>query len=421
MEERKERYLLVGIDTGEGDAEASLDELEELLKTAGGETAGRVIQPRDKANPATYVGKGKVDELREYLSALEADGILTDDELTPSQMKNLEDALDTKVVDRTMLILDIFAGRATTREGKLQVELAQLKYRMTRLLGSGKQLSRLGGGIGTRGPGESKLESDRRVIKNRIMTLRAEADDLVRHREIARRSRKEHNVPVVAIVGYTNAGKSTLLNRIAGSSVLSEDKLFATLDPTTRSVRLPGGETVLFTDTVGFINKLPHHLVDAFRSTLEEAKYADVILHVIDGSNRDHMKQRDVVYQTMDELQIAGKPIVTAYNKWDRVTDGDVCASHFPVKDERSEKTLKISALTGDGIEEMLKSIEEVLLGKKHKIEVVFPFSDAGKLTLIRTYGTILKEEYAENGICVEAYVTDEIAGKLGLSGKGTN
>ena len=282
----EERVVLVGVQTDDHDnVEESLDELKELASTAGAVTVGRIIQNRESVHPGTYIGKGKIEEVRALVYAMDATGIICDDELSPAQLNNLERELDCKVMDRTLLILDIFAARAITSEGKIQVELAQLRYRSARLVGLRESLSRLGGGIGTRGPGEKKLEMDRRLIKNRIAQLNRELREVKRHRELTREQRTKNRIPVVAIVGYTNAGKSTLLNTLTGAGVLQEDQLFATLDPTTRSRKLPSGQEILLTDTVGFIRKLPHHLIDAFKSTLEEAKYADLILHVVDASN----------------------------------------------------------------------------------------------------------------------------------------
>ena len=300
LKEEPERVILVGVSlAGHQDMEGSLKELGKLAQTAGARTVGSVTQSRDQVHPGTYVGKGKIEEIKDLLWELNATGIICDDELSPVQMKNLQDELDVKVMDRTLVILDIFASRASSSEGKIQVELAQLKYRQTRLTGFGTSLSRLGGGIGTRGPGEKKLEIDRRLIKSRIAQLNRELKEVKRHREIVRGRRSRNHIPVAAIVGYTNAGKSTLLNRLTGSDIFAEDQLFATLDPTTRGLKLPGGQEILLTDTVGFIDKLPHHLIEAFKSTLEEAKYADLLLHVVDASNPQMDSQMHTVYETL--------------------------------------------------------------------------------------------------------------------------
>lgn len=404
----KERVILVGVSTYENDdTERSLDELEELAATAGAVAVGRMIQNREAIHPGTYLGKGKIEELKDLIWELDATGIICDDELEPAQLGNLQDMLETKIMDRTLIILDIFAGRASTNEGKIQVELAQLKYRQSRLVGLGKSLSRLGGGIGTRGPGEKKLEMDRRLIKGRVAQLNRELKDVVRHREITREQRSKNHVPVVAIVGYTNAGKSTLLNKLTGASVLEEDQLFATLDPTTRSLQLPSKQEVLFTDTVGFIRKLPHHLIQAFRSTLEEAKYADIILHVVDVSNPQMEQQMHTVYETLQNLDIVDKPIITGFNKQDRLEAEEV------VKDLRADKTVKISARTGMGLEELQITIEDILREQKIAIERVFSYQEAGKIQLIRKYGELLEEDYREEGIFVRGYVPQGIYGQL--------
>ena len=312
MTQTQERVILVGVQLSDGDdTQASLDELQELADTAGAVTVGRIVQNREKPHPGTYLGKGKIEELKELIWETEATGIICDDELSPAQLNNLSSLLDAKVMDRTLIILDIFANRATTREGKIQVELAQLKYRAARLVGLRDSLSRLGGGIGTRGPGETKLEVDRRRVHDRISWLKGELKDVERHREVTRQKRMDNHVPVVAIVGYTNAGKSTLLNTLTDAGILAEDQLFATLDPTTRTLELPGGESVLMTDTVGFIRKLPHHLIEAFKSTLEEAKYADIILHVVDCSNPQADTQMHVVYETLKSLGVNDKVMIT--------------------------------------------------------------------------------------------------------------
>ena len=315
----------------------------------------------------------------------------------------MEDALNTKVMDRTLIILDIFAGRASTNEGKIQVELAQLKYRQSRLTGLGKSLSRLGGGIGTRGPGEKKLEMDRRLIKNRIAQLNRELKDVKRHREVTREQRNKNKVPVIAIVGYTNAGKSTLLNHLTGAGVLEEDKLFATLDPTTRNLKLPSKQEVLITDTVGFIRKLPHHLIEAFRSTLEEAKYADIILHVVDASNPQVDEQMYIVYETLANLEVKNKPIITAFNKQDKLEGQPI------LRDFKADHIVKISAKTGAGLDELQQVIEDVLREQKILIEKLYSYADAGKIQLIRKYGELLEESYQEDGIFARGYVPVEI------------
>lgn len=407
--EIKEKFILVGVETGKDRMEESLTELEELLETAGGETVGRVIQNLESINKATYVGKGKVDEIRELAEELGADGIVCDDELSPAQLSNLKDELDIKVLDRTLVILDIFAAHAQTSEGKLQVELAQLKYRSSRLTGLGKNLSRLGGGIGTRGPGESKLESDRRAIRERVSQLRSEIEKVESSRETLRKHRMSDGIPVIAIVGYTNAGKSTFLNKVTDAGILAEDKLFATLDPTTRNLKIPDGEEVLFTDTVGFISKLPHNLVDAFKSTLEEAKYADLILHVADASNPEVDEQMKVVYRTLEELKVTGKPVITFLNKQDKLEEERI------IKDIKADAVVKGSAKTGEGIDELLSKITEVLREGKVLIDTVLSYADTSKISVIRKKGQLLSEEYEGEGIKVKAYVPKAVAGQLGL------
>mgnify|MGYP002744590236 FL=1 len=407
--EIKEKFILVGVETGKDRMEESLTELEELLETAGGETVGRVIQNLESINKATYVGKGKVDEIRELAEELGADGIVCDDELSPAQLSNLKDELDIKVLDRTLVILDIFAAHAQTSEGKLQVEMAQLKYRSSRLTGLGKNLSRLGGGIGTRGPGESKLESDRRAIRERVSQLRSEIEKVESSRETLRKHRMSDGIPVIAIVGYTNAGKSTFLNKITDAGILAEDKLFATLDPTTRNLKIPDGEEVLFTDTVGFISKLPHNLVDAFKSTLEEAKYADLILHVADASNPEVDEQMKVVYRTLEELKVTGKPVITFLNKQDKLEEERI------IKDIKADAVVKGSAKTGEGIDELLSKITEILREGKVLIDTVLSYADTSKISVIRKKGQLLSEEYEGEGIKVKAYVPKAVAGQLGL------
>lgn len=405
--EAEERVILVAVRKSDKEnTEQSLDELCELASTAGAVTVARVIQNLDNFNPATYIGKGKIDEIKELIIEYDATGIICDDELSPAQMNNLSDALEIKVMDRTLLILDIFAGRANTNEGKIQVELAQLRYRSSRLSGLGNALSRLGGGIGTRGPGETKLEMDRRIIHERIGQLKHELEAVVTHRELTRSQRSRSNIPVVAIVGYTNAGKSTLLNTLTGAGILAENKLFATLDPTTRGLELESGQQVLLTDTVGFISKLPHHLVEAFKSTLEEAVYADIILHVVDASNPAMDSQMHVVYDTLDKLGAGDKPIITAFNKIE-------IAGNKVLKDFKADKTVNISALHGDGLTELKDTIEEVLRESKIYIEKTYSYTEASKISLIRKYGQLLSEEYVAEGIEVKAYVPTEIYDKV--------
>lgn len=408
LEDFKERVILVGVSEQDGDdAEDSLAELAELVKTAGASVAGTLIQKRELIHPGTYVGTGKVAEIAELLEHTGATGIVCDDELSPAQLKNLETMLNTKVMDRTLIILDIFAARATTSEGKIQVELAQLKYRLSRLTGLGRSMSRLGGGIGTRGPGEKKLEIDRRLINDRIAQLNRELKEVVKHREIARAKRERNAVPVVAIVGYTNAGKSTLLNHLTDAEVLEEDKLFATLDPTTRMLELEGHQQVLLTDTVGFIRKLPHHLIEAFKSTLEEAKYADYIIHVVDASNPQRDKQMYIVYETLDYLGVKNKKILTLFNKIDIRTDDD------PLQDFRADHVLQISATENAGLDAVKDVLQEMLREDKIYIERVIPYAQAGVLQLVRNKGELVSEEYVPEGISIRAYVPMEVYGKL--------
>ena len=388
-EQEIEKVILVAVCSNPNqDPEESLDELEELVKTAGATVVGRMIQNLEHASSATYIGSGK------------------DDELPPAQYKNLEDELDVKVMDRTLIILDIFAGRAKTAEGKIQVELAQLRYRSTRLIGM-RNLSRQGGGIGTRGPGEKKLEVDRRLIRDRISQLKSQVEDLESHRQVTRARRQENPVPVIAIVGYTNAGKSTLLNTLTDARVLEEDKLFATLDPTTRNYKLPDGQEVLLTDTVGFIRKLPHHLIDAFRSTLEEAKYSDIIIHVVDSSNPVMDKNVQAVYDTLKNLEVKDKIIITVFNKIDKLDDKPI------MKDFNADYTVETAIKKGIGLDELNEIIEKALKSMRIHIEKLFPYTDAGKPGLIRKYGQLIKEEYREDGIWVEAYVPSELMDRL--------
>lgn len=408
IEDLEERVILVGVSQQDGDdAEDSLEELKELVKTANATVVGTLIQKREGIHPGFYVGTGKVDEIRELVESTGATGIVCDDELSPAQLKNLTDALDCKVMDRTLIILDIFAARATTSEGKIQVELAQLKYRLSRLTGLGKSMSRLGGGIGTRGPGEKKLEIDRRLINDRIAQLRHELDDVQRHRDLTRAKRQKNDVPVVAIVGYTNAGKSTLLNHLTDAEVLEEDKLFATLDPTTRILELPGRQEVLLTDTVGFIRKLPHHLIEAFKSTLEEAKFADIIFHVVDVSNPQRDKQMHITYETLDSLGVKDKKIVTLFNKQDARCDNE------PMVDFRADHTLGISAALNEGLEEVKELLAEMLREDKIYVERVIDYKDAAIIQQIRKMGELISEEYVAEGIAIKAYVPMEVYGRM--------
>ena len=407
FKEIEERVILIGVQTGEDeDVAASLDELEELARTAGAVTVGKVIQNREAVHPGTYIGKGKIEEVAALMRAVDANGVICDDELSPAQMNNLERELDCKVMDRTLLILDIFADRAVTSEGKIQVELAQLRYRAARLVGLRESLSRLGGGIGTRGPGEKKLETDRRLIRNRISALKAELTQVEKHRDLIRGKRARGSLKTAAIVGYTNAGKSTLLNKLTGAGILAEDKLFATLDPTTRVLELKDGQQILLTDTVGFIRKLPHHLVEAFKSTLEEAKYADYIIHVVDASNPQAEVQMHIVYETLRELGATGKKTITLLNKQDRVPE-------LQIRDLRADYVIKCSARTGEGLDELKDILGKILAEGQVYLEELYDYREAGKIQIIREYGTLLSEEYKENGIYVQARIPAEIFRKV--------
>lgn len=408
MEQIEETVILAGIDTGDGEAaERSLDELEELAKTAGAKVAGRLIQAREAAHPATYVGRGKLMELKELIWETDAAGIICDDELTSAQLGNLEAELSCKVIDRTLLILDIFAARAASGEGKIQVELAQLRYRASRLTGLGRSLSRLGGGIGTRGPGEKKLEMDRRLIRERISRLKRELKDVEKHRELIRTQRKQSGLKVAALVGYTSAGKSSIENALTDAGILEDAMLFSTLDTTTRSLMLDNTQEILLTDTVGFIRKLPHHLVEAFKSTLEEAKYADIIIHVVDASNPQMDEQMHVVYETLRQLGAEGKPVVTLFNKQDLLEN--------PVrqKDFRADYSIPASAKTGQGLEELKKALLEIIRRDQIYIERLYDFSEAGKIQIIRSRGQLVSEEYVPEGIAVKAYVPKDIYGSV--------
>ena len=396
MEEKHlTRAILIGADTGEYDAESSMDELSELAKTAGAEELARVLQKREAYEPATVIGEGKLAEVKELCGSLGAELLIFDCELTASQIRNVEDETDVRVIDRSMLILDIFAGRAVSREGKLQVELAQLKYRLPRLMGIGASLSRLGGGIGTRGPGETQLETDRRHIRRRIDKLSAELKELEERRGYARDRRKKDSVQVGAIVGYTNAGKSTLLNLLTGADVLAEDKLFATLDPTSRAIELPDGRSLLLVDTVGLIRRLPHHLVEAFKSTLEEAACADIIIHVCDVSDPEAAEKADVTLKTLADLGAAEIPVVTVLNKCDLLTE------NIPEDDS----TVKISAKKAQGIDRLLQVVAANLPETAKRMKLLLPYDKAGFTAKLRENGKVFTEEYTETGVLVDALV----------------
>ena len=413
MEKQQERALLIGLNITTNvkkiddiDINESMEELKELAKAAGAEVVGSLIQNRPAIDAAYYVGKGKVEELRAYCEATDATMVIFNDELSGAHIRNLEEAVGRKVIDRTTLILDIFAQRALSKEGKLQVELAQLRYRMPRLYGMGGEMSRTGAGIGTRGPGEQKLEIDKRIILNKIADIRKELKEVSKNRETQRVQRMKSNIPIVALVGYTNAGKSTLLNTLTGAGILAEDKLFATLDPTTRVLELKDGQQILLTDTVGFIRKLPHHLVEAFKSTLEEAKYADYIIHVVDASNPQAEMQMHVVYETLKELGVMGKKIITLFNKQDAP---GACV----LRDFKSDYTLKVSAKSGEGLADLNDLLEKLLAEEQIYVERLFPYQEAGKIQLIREYGQLISEEYTEEGIAVKARVPKEIYARV--------
>lgn len=408
LKEAEEKVILVGVQLNENEpAEESLDELGELAKTAGAEVVGRMIQSREYIHPATYIGKGKITELKELLWETDATGIVCDDELTSVQLKNLEQELGCKIIDRTLLILDIFAARAVSSEGKIQVELAQLKYRASRLIGLGNSLSRLGGGIGTRGPGEKKLEMDRRLIRERISRLKKELREVEEHRELIRTQRKDSNLKVAALVGYTSAGKSSLENALTGAGILEDAMLFSTLDTTTRALELEGKQQVLLTDTVGFIRKLPHHLIEAFKSTLEEAKYADIIIHVVDASNPQMDTQMYVVYDTLRQLGVEGKPVITLFNKQDKLESPQM------FRDLHADYTFAVSAKTGQGLDELKGALLDIIRQDQIYVERLYDFSEAGKIQLIRKHGQLLEEEYVAEGIAVKAYVPKSIYGRI--------
>lgn len=394
--ERPQRAILISIDTGDYDAEASLEELKELMRSAGGETIATVSQKRDKPDSATCLGSGRLLEVKEFAQTNDIDLLVFDCELTPTQIRNLEAETDIRTIDRTMLILDIFALHAKTNEGKLQVELAQLKYLMPRLTGKGREMSRLGGGIGTRGPGESKLETDRRHIRRRIETLKEELSHITDRRNQLRSRRSKDGIITVAIVGYTNAGKSTLMNTLTQAGVLSEDKLFATLDPTSRSLKLPNGVSVMMIDTVGLVRRLPHHLVEAFKSTLEEAALADIIVNVCDATSEEYQLHLDVTTSLLHDLGCENSPIITAFNKCDLLSPDDI---------PHNSGSVLISVKTGNGIDKLLEAIEENLPVQIKRFNMLLPFQKANLIAPLRYMGALISEEYTADGILVTANI----------------
>lgn len=399
-EEKITQALLVSVDTGGFDAEASLDELFELVKSAGAEPVLAVTQKLQKPETATFVGSGKLEEIKQICAEREIDLIVVDSELSPTQIRNIENETDVRVVDRTTLILDIFALRAKSKEGKLQVELAQLKYTLPRLTGKGIEMSRLGGGIGTRGPGETKIETDRRHIRRRMETLKAELAEVEKHRDMLRHRREKDGVITCAIVGYTNAGKSTLMNTLTDAGVLAQDKLFATLDPTSRALKLPSGVSVMLIDTVGLVRRLPHHLVEAFRSTLEEAAQSDIIINLCDASSDEARVHLAVTNELLESLGCGDTPIITVLNKCD-LLDGSLMAQDF-------ESYIKISAKTGEGLDNLLQAVEDNLPVRMKRVTLLVPFSQGGLVSEIREKGTLISEEYLAEGTRVEAII-DEI------------
>jgi len=404
-----ERVILVAVEDERSavSAEESLDELEELVRTAGAEASDKLIQKREAVHPGHYIGKGKLDELKDLIALHGATGIVCDDELRPGQIRRMSEILETKIMDRTMVILDIFASRASSAEGKAQVELAQLKYRLSHLSGLGKILSRLGGGIGTRGPGEKKLETDRRHIRERVNDLQRELKEIRLRRGIQREKREKNNIPVISLAGYTNAGKSTLMNLLTNAGVLEENKLFATLDTTTRRIKLKGGTEALITDTVGFIRKLPHSLIEAFRATLEEMSYADILIHVADASNPAREAQVKSVYDTLKELKCLDKPIITVFNKMDKEVETPLPA------DKIARAALPLSARTGEGADALLDKLEEIINSLKKRVTVCIPYSEGRLVSLIHDKCEVLREEHTENGTLIEIYASDEIYSRV--------
>ncbi|HCA05471.1 MAG TPA: GTPase HflX [Ruminococcaceae bacterium] len=403
-EEKTAQALLVSVDTGDFDAEASLEELHELVKSAGAEPAAEVVQKLQRPETSTYVGSGKLEEIKQLCAASEIDLIVVDSELSPTQIRNIENETDVRVIDRTTLILDIFALRAKSKEGKLQVELAQLKYTLPRLTGKGIEMSRLGGGIGTRGPGETKIETDRRHIRRRMETLKEELKEVEKHRSMLRRRREKDGIITCAIVGYTNAGKSTLMNTLTDAGVLAQDKLFATLDPTSRALKLPSGISVMLIDTVGLVRRLPHHLVEAFRSTLEEAAQSDIIINLCDASSEEARVHLTVTADLLESLGCGDTPVITVLNKCD-LLDGSVMAQDF-------ESYIKISAKTGEGVDRLLQAIEENLPVRMRRVALLVPFSQGGLVSEIRETGTLISEEYLAEGTRVEAIIDEKLYSK---------
>ena len=404
-EEKIARALLVSVDTGEYDAEASLAEMFELVKSAGAEPVLSVTQNLPKIEKGTFVGSGKLIEISDICNAQEIDLLVFDSELSPTQIKNIESATDVRVIDRTTLILDIFAQRARSKEGKLQVELAQLKYMLPRLTGKGIEMSRLGGGIGTRGPGETKLETDRRHIRRKMETLKEDLADLEKHRKMLRKRREKDGIITCAIVGYTNAGKSTLMNYLTDAGVLAQDKLFATLDPTSRALKLPSGVTVMLIDTVGLVRRLPHHLVEAFRSTLEEAALSDIILNVCDASSDEARTHMQVTTDLLESLGCGDTPILTVLNKCD-LLDADTIAQDF-------KSCIRISAKNGTGIEELLQAIDDNLPVRLKRVKLLLPFAYAGIASEIRLKGTLICEDYTADGLLVDAIIDEALYAKF--------
>ena len=386
-----EKAVLVCVNLGVYDPESSLDELEELARTAGAQIVARVIQNREKPDTATYIGGGRLEEIKDFCKENEVDLLIFDGELTPSQQRNIENFTDIRVIDRTMLILDIFASRAKSNEGKLQVELAQLKYSLPRIGGKGTELSRLGGGIGTRGPGETKLESDRRHIRRKISSLTTQLQNIEQRRNNLRNRRRKDGILTATIVGYTNAGKSTLMNYLTKAGVLAEDKLFATLDPTSRGLDLPDGRRIMLVDTVGLVRRLPHHLVEAFKSTLEEAVFADIILNVCDASSEECNEHLEVTQNLLDALGCSGKPIISIMNKCDKIEN----IYDLPT----IGKVVMISALNGTGIDELLEKIVENLPRTRKTVELLVPYSCGEVVSIFRKDGVVFEEDYRENGI----------------------